>query len=211
MKHIRFSVWFSVILVAAFIVGYLAWAYTYQYWPFDTVLILYPDKPRVFDTTKTYADQGYGFSFQYPEASVLEEPTITFFDGAVVAQLAQVSFPRELYPKTNLVEALFTVNSARLSPLNCTSQFTVPPSGDAKQVQISGNPFTFVKVSDAGAGNLYESRVYRGERGDTCFEIMLTIHTGNIGNYTAGSVTEVDKIKVWSKLTQILNSFKFTK
>jgi hypothetical protein len=66
---IRFSVWFSITLVAAFLVGYLTWAYTYQNWPFDGVYIPYPDKHVQLEQTlnlKTYTNAEYGFSFNYP-------------------------------------------------------------------------------------------------------------------------------------------------
>ncbi|KKW22096.1 MAG: hypothetical protein UY65_C0032G0005 [Parcubacteria group bacterium GW2011_GWA2_51_12] len=39
-RKIRWSVWFSVILVAAFISGYMAWAKANAEWPYDYE---YPD------------------------------------------------------------------------------------------------------------------------------------------------------------------------
>ena len=65
--------------------------------------------------------------------------------------------------------------------------------------------------SGAGAGNFYESKVYRTIKntGGICIEISETIHTSNIGNYTPGTVTQVKQSDVQATLDPIVQSFKF--
>lgn len=210
---LRFSVWFSVIVVAAFAVGYLVWAKSNSAWPYDQSFIPYPESRQGAGSagTKLYTDANYGFSFRYPDNAALQQPTFTFFSGGAVAQLAQLALSTQPYEGTNLAEALFTVNAAKTSADKCLSDFSEPPVGAGGDATVAGKPFKSVNISGAAAGNLYESRVYRGEAGNTCFEIVETIHTGNIGNYPAGTVKEVDRSEVLGRLQQVLDSFKFTK
>jgi hypothetical protein len=75
---------------------------------------------------------------------------------------------------------------------------------------INGQVFYVGTNSGVGAGNIYSSTIYRALRQTLCVEVSLTVHTGNIGNYPQGSVTEVDQTKPLADLQQILNTFKFT-
>ena len=82
-RPIRFSIWFSIIILAAFAAGYSAWAKATLNWPFDKVFYPYPEKHRnnaaqpppslrggeakldIADW-KTYRNEEYGFEFRYP-------------------------------------------------------------------------------------------------------------------------------------------------
>jgi hypothetical protein len=65
------------------------------------------------------------------------------------------------------------------------------------------------QTSDAGAGNFYESHLYRTLQDNECFEFEQLIHTTNVQNYPEGTVTEVDKAPVWQSLDAIVNSVTF--
>ena len=76
---------------------------------------------------------------------------------------------------------------------------------------INGATWNVFTSADAGAGNFYESKTFRTVHGDTCFEMVELLHSGNIGNYPAGTVVEFDKAKFQGMLETIAHTFTFTK
>lgn len=69
--HLSPALWFSIILVLAFAVGYLAWAKSNETWPFDGTIFPYPEHKQETkdDETagwKTYRNEEFGFEFKYP-------------------------------------------------------------------------------------------------------------------------------------------------
>ena len=80
--------------------------------------------------------------------------------------------------------------------------------------EICINSTTFYKTNGTGvgAGNIYNSIIYRAfVGGQTCIELNETIHTGNIANYPEGTVTEVNQAPIWTVLDQITQSFSLSK
>ena len=161
-------------------------------------------------TTQTYSNATYGFSFTYPVGLNFVTPTYANLQDKVV----QVQIPQNQYPNTNFGDAAFAVSASSAKDLaDCLKKSQTPENGDGFKTKttINGVDFYMTSSSGAGAGNLYESKVYRTVKstGGACIELDETIHTSNIGNFPAGTVTEVDKADVQSKLDSILNSFQF--
>jgi hypothetical protein len=77
-----------------------------------------------------------------------------------------------------------------------------------KQV-INNVQFTTAEVSGVGAGNIYDSRLYRVFRNNICYEIASTLHTTQVANYPEGTVMEVNKADVWQKLDTMLDTYRF--
>jgi hypothetical protein len=155
---------------------------------------------------QTYKYAPYNFEFQYSSDFAFTEPAY----AKLTDKVTQLQF-QSGYPNTNFVDAAFSVSaesSPSLQECFLAGQFA-SENGFNQTKNINGTTWNLATTAEAAAGNLYESRVYRTFRNNLCFELNETIHTGNIGNYPEGSVTEVDKNQVWSKLDQILNTFKF--
>ena len=168
-----------------------------------------PPPPAAAPTTQTYSNATYGFEFQYPVSMNFVTPTYANLTDKIV----QVQIPQSAYPGTNFGDAAFSVSASGAKDLaDCLKQNS-PENGDGfkTKVSINGMDFYMTSSNGAGAGNLYESKVYRlvKSTGGSCIELNETIHTGNIGNYPAGTVMEVDKTDVQAKLDTILNSFSF--
>src|SRR6185369_8624220 len=152
-----------------------------------------PPPPVVQPTTQTYTNATYGLQFQYPLYMNFVTPTYANLTDKVV----QAQIPQTQYPGTNFGDAAFAVSASAAKNLaDCLKQ-SPPENGDGfkTKVSINGTDFYMTKSSGVGAGNLYESKIYRTVKstGGACIELNETIHTSQIANYPAGTVTAVDK------------------
>lgn len=125
--------------------------------------------------------------------------------------LATVSAPRTYMPKTNFSEARLTIGRSNNSTeiKNCTVKTAYDASAPT-DATISGFPFKKFMMSDAGAGNRYDTTSYRGIFDGDCYVIEYTIHYTNIGNYDPSQgVTEFDQAKITSEMENVVKSVKF--
>ena len=133
--------------------------------------------------------------------------------GNLKDEVVQVQIPKKAYTGTNFDDAAISVSTQSAKSLNDCLSLTPPEGSDGfkTKITINGVSFYMTNSNGAGAGNFYESKVYRTAKsaGGTCIEISETIHTSNIGNYTPGTVTEVNQSDVQAKLDPIVQSFKF--
>jgi hypothetical protein len=167
--------------------------------------------PASVPTTQTYTNATYGIQFEYPLYMTFVTPSYANLTDKIV----QVQIPRTEYSGTNFGDAAISVSAGTAKTLADCLKLSPPENGDGfkTKVVINGVDFYMTKSTGVGAGNLYESNIYRTVKspGGACIEINETIHTSNIGNYTPGTVTEVNKTAVQTKLDSVLQSFKFTK
>jgi hypothetical protein len=128
----------------------------------------------------------------------------------------KLAFPQDAFqtPKTNYGEAYMTVSFAddSASVKNCFANplqgGDQPPLTDTET--INGITYHTGNVVEPAAGNIYTSQVYRVVQDSRCYEIVLTVHTGNIQNYTPGAVQEFDKTQAFQILDKMLGTFAFT-
>jgi len=167
-----------------------------------------PNATKPTTSQQTYKNTTYNFSFLYPNG--FSSVPVTYAN--LGTQIVQVQLDSAAYPKTNFVDAAFTVSTATAnSEKNCLSMNQPEGSNGFKTSKtINGVKFYQTNGQGAGAGNFYETRTYRTFRSpNKCFELNTTIHTANIANFKPGTVTEVDKKPIWDKLESIVSTFKF--
>lgn len=155
----------------------------------------------------TYSNQEYKFQFNYPPEFSSTNSNYANLDKKIV----QFGLPSSAFPKTNFSDAGFSVSVAPAKTLDQCLAMN-PPEGNKgfnSSEIINGISFSEADGSGAGAGNLYESKIYRTFADSLCFEIAETIHTSNINNFDPGTVTEVNKDVILNKLRSILLTFKF--
>jgi hypothetical protein len=129
-------------------------------------------------------------------------------------KIVQLQIPQGKYPKTNFGDGAFSVSAVYAKSLaDCLKTAGNESSNNFKDKVTFNNVEYFSATStDAGAGNLYESKLYRTLAGShTCIELSEVVHTANIYNFPEGAVTEVNKNLVWEELDKITQSFKFIK
>jgi hypothetical protein len=157
---------------------------------------------------KTYTQPGM-FTIMYPPDFTVEKGS--GLGGAYLPNfLLKISFPRTAFASdtSNFVEA-YLVASTGPNDARCSSLEDLPNTeGSAQTKMVGGLPFKYQTAADAGAGNLYNSEVYRAAMGNTCGEIALTVHTGNIGNYPPG-IKEFNQRKAFDVLEQMVGTIHF--
>ncbi len=172
----------------------------------------YQNVPTPISTNgwKTYQDNQYGFSLQYPnDFSLKEEP----------GQSVTLVVPVENYFKTKLTgEATLTIyNVGKSCP--AISGENQHPTSKSNLSSAAGN-FTRVAWSDVGAGQLYESAHYSLIKNSLCYSALLLIHSSNgAGVYYSDpeKIAEVekqqadDKVAFIQVIDRIISTFKFVK
>lgn len=165
----------------------------------------------------TFVDSTKLFSLQYPNIFTLSSGeqgyTASWRQGSQDLGLILVtaSLPKSFQPGTNFSEGKFTVGTSAV-PSAVTGCIVADQGGVVadKAVTIGGTVFTKITLSDAGAGNFYETTSYRTVRDGQCYAIEYTIHSTNIGNYPPDQhITAFDKTKVTGVLESLAQSFTF--
>lgn len=164
--------------------------------------------PTTSSATQTYKNGTYGFEFQYPVNMVFVTPNYTLLQDKIL----ELQIPGNDYPDTNFGDAAISVSASFAPSTSSCLALDLPISNGFKvQRDINGVTFNVATSTEAAAGNLYDSTIYRAlVGGQLCVELKETIHTGNIANYPSGTVSEVNKKVVQNQLDSILNTFKFT-
>ena len=167
---------------------------------------------------QTYVNNQYNFSLSYPKSFTLNASATDsifgwdYFNGNSLAQqVAAVTIPRSIQPKTNFGEAVFSVNVGKqtMTADQCLVSDQLKPTG--KQKTISGLNFVEATTTDAGAGNYYEVTNYRALYHDYCWSLDLMIHSSNIQNYDPSQgIKPYDHDLVFNQLEQMLETFNFT-
>lgn len=199
---------FTNVVIVLFILGAVA-----TYFVFNTkVRILAPNSSPTPDEASdwnTFFSQEYELEIKYPKNFEVGESTLIFLPG-----LVRISAPQDLFPGTNLIEAYVSLGvgeQPEVPSLPSSYCYKNPDTGAtlAKTENINGAVFYKGDASGVGLGNLYESTIYRILKSDKCYEIVVTIHTGNVGNYPEGTVVEFDRNLILPTLNQMVHTLKF--
>ncbi len=167
--------------------------------------------------SKKYTNPAGTFSFNYnPAFSVVEsEPTLALdwrLDADTLGTLlVTMNVPRSYIPNTNFSEAKITYGrSGDPAAIGKCTEDSNPNGFAPTDTTLAGYPAKRYVMSDAGAGNRYDSVSYRGILDGDCYAIEYTIHSTNIGNYSPDQgIVEFDKAKLESELEAIIASTVF--
>ncbi len=156
----------------------------------------------------------FGYSVRYPrDFDVAQGENAN--GGWIGTPRVKLAFPQDSFqtPKSNYGEAFMTVSVGGDKESVQKCYVNPGPNGGEKNppsVTVNGVVFQKMDVVDVAAGNIYTAELYRVLKYDRCYEVALTVHTGNIANYTPGTVVEFDKEKAFSVLRKMLETFTFT-
>ncbi|MFA6533701.1 MAG: hypothetical protein WCT37_00850 [Patescibacteria group bacterium] len=169
--------------------------------------------PEIIPGVKSllYSDEKLGFQFWFPENAVTDYPQAANYLHLTKKLAAAAALPESMFAGTNLGEAVFAVgvDSDPAVVSDCLKLNQIENQG-LGPVTINGVSFEVFSGADPAAGNLYESKVYRAVYHGFCYEAVELLHSGNIGNYTLGAVSEFDKVKFSGILEKMAQSLTLT-
>lgn len=170
--------------------------------------------PAIIPDVKSvsYKNDDYKISFWYPETAQLKTSGFDSFVTGLKLPVIAVSLPKEMFAGTNLKEAVvaFGIDTSASAVTNCYRLDNAEVVASSTK-NVNGIEFRVFESTDAGAGNLYESKTYRFVKGDYCYEINEVLHSTNIYNYEPGTIKEYDKTKFVGILERIVSTFVFIK
>ena len=111
-------------------------------------------------------------------------------------------------PTTNLGEAYFLFSTMVDAGVVATCTQPLPQLEEISgQETINGFTFTKSQATGVAAGNIYDQVIYRSVYDNICYEAVFYMHSGNIGNYTPGTVVEFDRAALLQKFEGVLDTF----
>jgi hypothetical protein len=123
-----------------------------------------------------------------------------------------LTLPRTFEPGTNFQDARFTVGISRDSAAVATCRTATNGERSRGTRTLGGEPFAAFTLSDAGAGNRYETTSYRTVHAGACYAVEYTIHSTNLGNYDPSQrIKAFDEAKITSLLDGTAGSFEFVR
>ena len=211
------------LIVAAELVVLAVWAWNYVSSRYSLVPIAQPvisptqqpsvppaqtQTPHPAASTKTYTNSKLSFSITYPADMASSSVNYTGYLPLTKNPLASFVLSSSTYEGTNLKEAGVYVG-ASYQPKAITSCGLALQGETALGTQtINGAVFNVFSSNDAGAGNLYESKIYRRLENGWCVEVVELLHSANIGNYTPGTVMQFDKSHFQGLLDAVVRTYR---
>ncbi|HVT75205.1 MAG TPA: hypothetical protein VHD69_02225 [Candidatus Paceibacterota bacterium] len=151
----------------------------------------------------TYSSQDFAFSVNVPDGFSVDESYVNQ-DLGPGREIPGIAFkiPESMAQGTNLSRDS-RVSVEMLSDIQCVPGDFLYDSGSSSVATLGNNQFVTATSAGAGAGNLYEERVYIAKNASRCYAVRYFIHSTQIANYPAGTVTAFDK----AALLRIFDTF----
>ena len=162
--------------------------------------------------TKTYNDR-HGFSLRIPANAAVENDTQENGQlDMIPTAAAVVKLDLADFKGTNLGEASVSVGVTNDPTIvaSCSAGKAAQgekPDGSATLGGVKFNRFAF---EDEGAGNRYDSTIYRATSDGNCYELVEFLHFAAMENFSPGALKQFDRAKIEAELHAITRSFALT-
>ncbi|MBX4186647.1 MAG: hypothetical protein KW802_00075 [Candidatus Doudnabacteria bacterium] len=210
-SHLALGIIFVVVVLAAIVAGIYYWQTTRMI-PATVQAPVHKDNWKVVsdlqESTKT-------FEMMYPPNYTLIGDVESSYGQSYFTKGGRTEFtikmPADSFPKTNFNEGWLTVaENKETNAADCKKYANgESPKELDKTEKVHGMDFNKAEFGGAAAGNFYDTRLFRIFHGGICYEISMTLHTGNISNYPEDATQELNQGQAWAKLMAILNTLKF--
>ena len=186
---------------------YIITVASYAAAPFTLRVVINP--PGQATQNFGFSDKKYLVALSYTDdfAPTQAEPPADL-KGTPLLTLSFIE-PSFYSPTTNLSEAYLMLTATQDPAI--VSTCIQPAANRAEtvtgQVTIYNYTFTRAEFTGVAAGNLYDQISYRTVVESKCFEVIFLFHSGNIGNYSPGTLVEFDRAALLSKFEAVLATF----
>jgi hypothetical protein len=201
--------WWVVIVVAVVLVGLIAWSISK---PSTQTGPTASSTPEIISgvPNATYTNTNLSFSIQYPSTAVPSQDDVSGFLQLTQTPITSFVLPANMSAGTNLAEAGVYIGATTTPAIVSICTIAQQNLGEvaAGSATINGATFSVFTSTDAGAGNLYEGKIYRALQNGACLEIVELLHSGNIDNYTPGTVEAFDHAKFSGILEAIVQTYQ---
>jgi len=161
---------------------------------------------------KAYNDR-HGFSLRIPVNAGVENDTQEngqldmIPTAAVVVKLDLADFKG-----TNLGEASVSVGVSDDATIVAACSAGKPAQGEKANgsATLGGVKFNRFAFEDEGAGNRYDSTIYRATSDGNCYELVEFLHFAAMENFSPGALKQFDRAKIEAELHAITRSFALT-
>jgi hypothetical protein len=167
-----------------------------------------PPPPPALPVNHTYATST--FSIVYPDGYTVNEAYA--YQGVPNKPIPGVKFviPGTTATGTNLsLDSGVSVESLPRAKA-CTGDIYIYQNVKAHDLTIGSTTWSVASTSDAGAGNFYEEEVYALKDSKPCTAVRYLIHSTNIDNYPAGTVTAFNRDSLVRDFDSIRDSLQLT-
>jgi membrane-bound inhibitor of C-type lysozyme len=143
--------------------------------------------------TQIYATSTLGFSLRFPAGYVLDGAyAYTEMGPGTAIKGVKVTIPAQATTGTNLSKDTYVSVEELPNAATCSADLFVD-GGKASSFSDSGVDYSVATTSGAGAGNLYDEAVFAIPGSSPCTAVRYFIHSTQVGNYPAGTVTQFDR------------------
>jgi hypothetical protein len=158
---------------------------------------------------ETYTNQHLSFSIEYPATA---NTTTDFSEGYLPltqTPVIAIELPQSMFAGTNLSEAGVYIGATTTPSVMtaCTEASQQAEETATTSLTIGGQTFFAFTSTGVGAGNIYQEKTFRTFQNGSCFEIVELLHSGNIGNYTPGTVQQFDEAEFSGILDSIVQTY----
>jgi hypothetical protein len=167
-----------------------------------------PPPPPSLPVTHSYATSTY--SITYPDGYTANESYA--YQGVPNKPIPGVKFviPGTMATGTNLsMDSGVSVEQLPRAK-SCVGDIFIYQNVKSHDVTVGSTVWSTASTSDAGAGNFYEEQVFAIKDSKPCTAVRYFIHTTNIDNYPAGTVSAYNRDALLKDFDSIRDTLQMT-
>jgi membrane-bound inhibitor of C-type lysozyme len=174
---------------------------------FTGCIVVAPDPTG--SLTQIYATSTLGFTVRFPANYTVDQKYVyqALGPGKDIKGI-KFTIPAAATTGTNLSKDTYISVETLPKATSCTATQFIDTQNGAKASTFSdsGVDYSVATTTGAGAGNIYDEAVFAIPSSIPCTAVRYFIHSGNIGNYPAGTVKEFDKAGIIAEFDNIRRS-----